>query len=135
MSEELQSLIVIASALSGVLSAFAGLIFGALAFRYSKIVKTLYNTDLPRDIVTYSFISAAITLGLSIFLIYRMGYVATTGQDFELRDWVLFHILVGLNVFIIALREIEDFKIRMRVMLRQNPESTNLFNSEFTDLK
>lgn len=135
MSEELQSLIILTSALSGALAAFAGLIFGALTFRYVKLVKAIYGTELPRKIVAYSVASTVITLGVAFFLIYRMGYVATVGQDFEPRDWVLFDVLVGLNVFMIALRAMEDFKFRMRLMLRKDPSSANLFNTDFTDLR
>lgn len=135
MSEELQSLIVLSSALSGALSAFAGLIFGALSFRYAKLVKAIYGTELPRKIVVYSRISTVITLGIAFFLLHRMGYVATVGEDFAPRDWVLFDILVGLNLFVIALRGMEDFKFRMRMMLRKNPDQANLFNTDFTDLK
>lgn len=135
MSEELQSLIILTSALSGALAAFAGLIFGALAFRYSKIVKSIYGTELPKNIMLYSLVSTAITLGVSFFLLYRMGYVATTGLDFEPRDWVLFDILVGLNLFVIALRGMEDFRFRMRIMLRNHPDKANMFSTDFTDLK
>jgi hypothetical protein len=135
MSEELQSLVILASALSGVLAAFAGLIFGALTFRYTKLVKAIYGTGVPKAIIRYSLISTVITLAMSFFLLYRMGYVATQGKDFDSRDWVLFDSLIGINLFVIALRGLEEFKSSMRTMLGVDEKKVSLFNTDFTDLK
>ncbi len=135
MSQELQSLIILVSALSGALAGISGLIYYALLLRYAKLVKALTGRSIPRKIGILSLVSAAITLGIGIFLLYRMGYVATVGEDFSQRDWVLFDLLVGINLFVIAIRGIEDFKFRMAMMLGKDPEDVTLIDTSFTDLK
>ena len=135
MSEELQSLIVLVSALSGGLAAISGLIYYALLLRYAKLVKALTGKNIPRKFGVLSLSAAAITLGIGIFLLYRMGYVATVGADFDTRDWVLFDLLLGINLFVIALKGMEDFKYRMSHMLGKDPDEVTLLDTSFTDLK
>lgn len=133
MSEELQSLIVLVSALSGALSVTAGLIYYALLLRFSKLVKNTTGESIPKNIGILSLISAAFSIGIGMFLLYRMGIVATTGEDFSSRDWVVYHLLVGCNLFTIALRGIETFKYRMGQMLGRDPKQIRVFDSSMAD--
>lgn len=135
MTDELQSLVILISALSGALAAISGLIYYALLLRYIKLVKALTGLLVPRKVVVLSMLSSAITIATGMFMLYRMGYVATTGHDFSVQDWILFHLLVGINLFVIALRGIEDFKFRMSLMFSRKPGEPSLIDTSFSDLK
>ena len=125
MSPELQSLIVLVSAVSGGMAFLSGIIFYVMTLRYAQLMKTVSGLKFPKKLGVYSLIIASIAIALGMFLLYRMGMVANTGVDFGPSDWLLFDFLVGAQLFLSALWCMEDFKFRFKTIFSEKipPES------------